>query len=241
MAQFCKTFKRYEKKYLLTEEQYHAVRRTLEPLMAADAYGKSTIQNIYYDTPDWALIRASLEKPVYKEKLRLRSYGTPDSGSTVFVELKKKYKGIVYKRREAMSLAEAERYLAAGLKPGRDSQILREIDWFLDYWHPLPRVMIAYDRIALFGRDDPELRITFDSNLRWRDTVLDLSKGPWGGLLSDPGQYLMEVKISGAMPLWMSRMLSELQIPQSSFSKYGECYKRFLLPKIQMKGGIICA
>ena len=150
MDDFQMTFKRYEIKYLLDEKTYLELRKRLEGKMVVDQYGEKTVCNIYFDTPDSRLIRTSLEKPVYKEKLRLRSYGTPERNSTVFVELKKKYKGVVYKRREDMVLSEAEAYLYQGWKPGFSSQVLREIDWFLKYYGQItPAMYISYERIAM--------------------------------------------------------------------------------------------
>lgn len=131
MATYQDVFARYEKKYKLTLSQYAALRRWLQDRMEVDSYGLHTICNIYYDTPDFQLIRTSLEKPVYKEKLRLRSYGVPGGDTPVFVELKKKLDGVVYKRRVSLPLREAKRYLAYEGRPDLDCQILREIDWAL--------------------------------------------------------------------------------------------------------------
>ena len=169
MAIYQDVFKRYEKKYMMDRTQYEAIREALDERMEPDQFGRSTICNIYYDTDQFDLIRASLEKPAYKEKLRLRSYGVPDGDSTVFLELKKKYQGIVYKRRTQMTLREAQEYLEEGRRPREDSQILREIDYFLQYYTLYPKVMIAYDRVALYGKEDPALRVTFDEKIRWRD------------------------------------------------------------------------
>ena len=170
-------FQRYEKKYLLNPEQYQKIRAGLAPYMEADEHGRYTICNLYYDTPDFQLIRASLDKPVYKEKLRMRSYGVPADGDSVFVELKKKYKGVVYKRRTVLEAGEALDYLAGRCSPRAKDQICREIDWFLGRYHPVPQVFIAYDREALAGLEDRVLRVTFDIDLRWRDTALDLRSG----------------------------------------------------------------
>lgn len=234
------TFKRYEKKYLLSPTQYEALRAALEPYMGIDSYGRSTICNIYYDTDQFDLIRTSIEKPVYKEKLRLRSYGTPDTETKVFMELKKKYKGVVYKRRESLPLWQARDYLDRGIAPERDSQILREIGWFLKTWPVEPKVFLAYERTALFGREDANLRITFDENIRWRDTDLDLRRGDHGARILPDDRYLMEIKIPGAIPLWISRMLSDLCIYSTSFSKYGACYQQNLASSVA-KGVISCA
>jgi hypothetical protein len=221
-------FQRVEKKYLLTPSQYDALRRILLRYMKPDAYGSYTICNLYYDTPDYALVRASLQKPVYKEKLRLRSYGVPQADSTVFPEIKKKYKGIVYKRRAEMTLAQAEQYLATGMYAGPRSQVLKEMDYFLAMYQPEPKVFLAYDREALYAAGDPELRMTFDTNIRWRTEQLDLAAGDAGAPLSVQGKYLMEVKIPDAFPLWLARALCLLDIYPVSFSKYGCCYSEQL-------------
>jgi hypothetical protein len=222
-------FKRYEKKYLLTNNQFKSLRERLVVCMEADSYGLHTINNIYYDTEDYRLIRESLSKPVYKEKLRLRSYGTPTSDDKVFIEIKKKFDGVVYKRRASMNLDEAYKYIGKKIQPSHTSQITREIDWFLKSYNLSPKVFIAYDRIALFGKEESDLRITFDTNIRWREENLDLSKGSNGSLLLASGQILMEIKIPGVMPLWMIHMLDELDIRPISFSKYGMCYNNYLI------------
>lgn len=241
MAKNQTVFQRYEKKYLLSEPQHQALMQQLNAYMNTDRYGLHTIGNLYFDTDRYDIIRSSIEKPLYKEKLRLRCYGVPKPDSLVFLELKKKFKGVVYKRRAEMTLTQAQRYLQSGEKPAGENQILSEIDWFLRCYQPSPKVYIAYDRLALFGKDDPELRITFDQNIRFRETALDLSKGPWGRQLLEPGQRLMEIKIPGAMPVWLSQMLSELEIFPTSFSKYGNCYKDYLIHNTHRKGAIHCA
>lgn len=233
-------FQRYEKKYLLDRRQYAAIRRGLEVRMREDSYGLHPICNIYFDTENFSVIRHSLDKPAYKEKLRLRSYGVPGVRDAVFLELKKKFDGVVYKRRIQMPLTEAYRYLLAGIYPAEDSQILREIDWFVQRNHPIPRAFIAYDRIAFAGIDDPETRITFDTGLRWRDTALDLTAGDRGYQLQKLGTALMEIKIPGVMPLWLSHLLAEHGVFPASFSKYGECYREHLLVK-HPEGGNECA
>lgn len=220
------TFKRYEMKYLISDQQYSKLRQLLKEEMQVDEYGLTTICNIYFDTPDYRLIRTSLEKPVYKEKLRLRSYGTPTEQDTVFIELKKKYKGIVYKRREKMSLAAAEQYLYKDQPAQKSSQIMNEIDWFLKSYKNLePAMYISYDRIAMYGVEDPNLRITFDCNIQWRDEELYLGSGIWGSPILEEGQKLMEIKISETFPLWLAHILAQLEIYPASFSKYGRGYQ----------------
>lgn len=241
MAKTQEIFKRYEKKYLLTRTQANELQQMWKERMCADEYGRYPICNIYYDTEDFQLIRTSIEKPVYKEKLRLRSYGVPRQEDAVFLELKKKYKGIVYKRRASLKLEEAVRYLNEGEEPRQFGQILREIDWFCHLYHPVPKVFLSYDRVAYFGLEDPNLRITLDDNIRWRDTILDLSKGNWGSPVLAQDKILMEIKIPGSMPLWLSSALSELCIFPVSFSKYGTCYKQNLAQEIGRKGVEFCA
>lgn len=219
-------FNRYEKKYLVPQDIYDELRRQLEPHMQEDQYGLHTICNIYYETPDNELIRRSIEKPVYKEKLRLRSYGIPVMDSTVFLEIKKKYRSIVNKRRIKLTLQEAYDYLEHDIRPQKDSQILREIDFFLSRY-PLSRgLYLAYDRIALAGRQDPSFRVTFDQNIRSRRTHMGLEEGDSGERLLPKGYYLMESKIMGATPIWFTEILSNLAIYPVSFSKYGNIYRK---------------
>ena len=225
------TFKRYEKKYLLSARKFELLWERMREHLVPDQYFRSTVCSVYYDSDDFSLIRQSLERPVYKEKLRLRSYGVPGPDDGVFVELKRKFRGVVYKRRMLLSAAEAEAWLAGRAAPAEDGQIRREIDFFLQT-HPVsPRVFIACDREAWDDREDPELRFTFDRNLRWRDTELSLTAGSGGQPLLDEGEVLMEIKIPGAAPLWLAHLLSELEIFPTSFSKYGRCYLGRLLEK----------
>ena len=228
MSELQTCFRRYEKKYLLTKAQYLAVRLGMAAYMKPDAHPRYSITNIYYDTEHYDLIRASLGKPVYKEKLRLRSYGVPDNRDDVFVEIKKKYDGVVYKRRVTMPMQDAARWLQ-GTAEGNSSQISREIDWLLRVNRPEPKVMIAYDREAWAASDGGELRITFDTALRARENDVDLRCGDHGVPLLSDDRILMEIKIPGAAPLWLSRLLSENHIFPTTFSKYGTFYKQFVL------------
>ena len=171
-------FERYEKKYCLTLSQQRFLLERMTPYMKKDAYGEYTICNIYYDTDDFRLIRASLEKPVYKEKLRVRSYGVPRENGKVFVELKKKFDGVVYKRRITTGIQNVGPFLSGELPSENFGQIGREIGYFQSFYQTVPKVFIGYDRLAFAGIDDSQLRITFDTNLRWRDTDVDLPRRP---------------------------------------------------------------
>lgn len=223
---FKEIFKRVEKKYILSAEQYEALMPIINEYMRGDEYGESTICNIYYDTSDSVLIRRSLDKPVYKEKLRLRTYGVPKDDTTAFVEIKKKYNGIVYKRRISMKYKDAIKFTCNRVMPAKDSQIAREIMWVLNYYKGIaPSTVLSYDRTAYFAKDDPNLRITFDKNLYWRDWDLDLRLGVYGNSILPDGMRLMEVKIPDAMPLWLAHKFDELKIFPTSFSKYGKAYQ----------------
>ena len=233
MANIQSCFKRYEKKYCLTLAQQQAILQGMQPYMKKDAYGQYTICNIYYDTDDWRLIRTSLEKPLYKEKLRVRSYGTPAPDGDVFVEIKKKYDGVVYKRRITTQADEVDFLLSGFCPAGRQGQIGREIQWFQRQNRTRPKVFIGYDRLAFAGVDDPDLRITFDTNIRWRTTDLDLRCGDYGAPLGGYGDVLMEIKIPGTAPLWLGHLLSTAGVFSTSFSKYGTCYSRHILGAAQ--------
>lgn len=218
-------FKRYEMKYMLTKSQYIKLKELLLKYAIEDEHGKSTVCSLYFDTPDYLLIRRSLEKPLYKEKLRLRSYGVALSDSEVFVELKKKYKGVVYKRRVEMTNAQAMKFLL-GQEKEKDTQIIREIEYCFERYNGLePACLLTYERRAYYGRDDHEFRITFDRNILWRDYDLNLHSGIYGEPILDENQVLMEVKVAENMPMWMVEFLSENKIYKTSFSKYGTAYQ----------------
>ena len=233
-------FKRYEIKYLITDEQRRMIEEAFKEHMVPDEYGESTICNIYYDTPDFRLIRASLEKPPYKEKLRVRSYGQIRPGESVFVELKKKYDGVVYKRRVTMAENQARVYLrgkgdyqmAAEDERFISKQIFKEIDYFKRYYGDLkPAVYLCYDRVAYFSETDSSFRVTFDKNIRWRTEDLKLTSKPGGRDILEEGYSLMEIKTATSIPLWLTKILSEEKIRQTSFSKYGRVYTQIMEDK----------
>ena len=222
---FTNIFKRYETKYLITKEQQQAILDAVNEHIRADEYGKSTICNIYYDTPDYLLIRRSMEKPIYKEKLRLRSYGVASENTPVFAEIKKKYDGVVYKRR--INTTEQQAFeLCKGTAPETSSQISNEILYFVNRYQNLaPAVFLSYEREAFYAKDDNNFRITFDRNILWRDDDISLSKGVYGTPILNHDQVLMEVKCAGAMPLWFVKVLTENKIYKTSFSKYARAYE----------------
>lgn len=224
-------FKRYELKYLLTQAQKEKVLAAMAPYMALDQYGRTTIRNIYFDTDNYRLARHSIERPAYKEKLRVRSYSKARPGSTVFVELKRKYGAVVYKRRLPLAEMEAMDWVAGQTHCKADNQISGEIDCFLAYYETLhPVVFLSYEREAYYAKDGGDFRVTFDDHILCRQEQISLEADVWGTSLLEDGMTLMEIKCSGGIPLWMSRLLSQEHIYKTSFSKYGTAYQTLIYP-----------
>lgn len=226
-------FNRYEHKYMLDKDTFIKVLKVMDKHMITDSHNKNhkpyTIANIYFDTLDDYLIRTSLSKPDYKEKLRLRAYGIPNLDSKVYLEIKKKYNGLVNKRRTTLELSEAYDFINTGsilnVKEYMNPQVVREIEYFLSIYKLYPKLYLAYDRIAYFEKDNKDLRISFDMNIRSRRYDLRLEDGDYGELLLNDNVYMMEIKTSLAKPLWLTDMLSSLDVKRKSFSKYGTEYK----------------
>ncbi|GGC81662.1 polyphosphate polymerase domain-containing protein [Enterococcus wangshanyuanii] len=232
MVKLKNSFQRKEKKYALSYEMYHKLREKLLVYMQEDEYGLHTILSVYFDTQDYEMIRHSIAKPAYKEKFRIRSYGVPKEQSDVFLEIKKKVQGVVYKRRISLSYQTAKYYLqhphSLRLKSAKEQQIKQEIDWLFARKRLEPKVMIAYDRRALFALEDQEFRITFDFNIRFRQGHLNKDLTDVGERVAPEIDVLMEVKALGAYPLWFSEILAELEVYPCSFSKYAQTYQRYL-------------
>lgn len=244
-----KTFKRYEKKFLLNGDQYREIIERMASNTTLDKNNRQgsyyTIFNIYYDTENSDIIRNSISHPYYKEKLRLRSYTVPKSpDETVFLEFKKKIGGIISKRRAALSLHEAEEFIRTGEKPVSagyvNNIVFEEISQFLSRNKVSPKVFITYERMAFFVNGDRSTRITIDRNIRTRRYNVALERGAAGDLLMENNPYLMEIKFSKAMPLWLTDILSELKIYHTSFSKYGTEYKKFLVGNLNRTGKSVC-
>ena len=213
----------------------------IEDKIDCDEYGKSTVSNIYLDTPNFLLIRNSIDAMTYKEKLRIRSYGVPTDDSRVFFEIKKKYKGIVYKRRLSLTYKQVTDYIDNGVKP-TESQIMREIDWCMKvYENPKPKVVLSYEREAFYWNNDKDVRLTFDRNVRYRMNDLSLQKGSSGETIIPENCILMEIKTPGSMPIELAEILSLCKIYPSSFSKYGKAYMHYIdnIEKKNDKGDIV--
>lgn len=226
-------FKRYELKYLLTPSQAEHLLSAIQEHMVADRYGKSTVRNLYFDTDDYRLIRRSIEKPVYKEKMRMRSYAQAEGEDKVFVELKKKYEGIVYKRRISLCERDAMAWTRGEIPSPVDTQISREIDYFMRYYGTLtPKVFLSYEREAYYDKNKSGFRVTFDRHILAREEALSLSSPAFGTPLLPEGCVLMELKCALGMPLWMAELLSRERIFKVSFSKYGTAYSKLIFPRL---------
>ena len=211
---------------MLTQQQKQAVLQAMQPYMKLDQYGRTTIRNIYYDTDTYQLIRRSPEKPAYKEKLRIRSYQTAAPDDPVFVELKKKYKSVVYKRRLTLPEIEARDTFKNGSPLPVHSQIAEEIEYFRSYYKCLhPTVFLSYEREAFYALNDSDFRVTFDENILYRTNDFLLGSEVYGMPLLNEGETLMEIKTAGGLPLWMCHELNRLKVFHTSFSKYGLAYQ----------------
>ncbi len=218
MGDYQAVFRRKEIKYVLSGEQLKALMPILLRHMVPDEYAHSSIYNLYYDTSDYRMIRRSLEKPTFKEKLRVRCYAPPKKGEPAFIEIKRKVAGVVYKRRTCVGYDDALDYMDG--KIDREGQLYREIDWMKrEYFSLKPSIYLSCERDSFKGREDESLRVTFDRQIRWQDA----RSGAYGELL-ETGQTLMEIKAVGAMPIWMAKTLSQMGAFPTSFSKYGRAY-----------------
>ena len=222
------SFMRVERKYRISLDCKEALLSALSDRLVPDAYGKSTVCNFYLDTPDSRIIRASLDAVAFKEKLRLRTYGAPRPEGVAFLEIKRKYNGVVYKRRIQTTCNRAMDYFASGRLPG-EGQIMREIDYAMQFYGmPQPKVFLCYEREAFFVRDCPALRLTFDTDVRYRATDLFAGCDTSGKTLLLPGEALLEFKTDAAMPRWMLEVFRALDVRPASFSKYGRAYADML-------------
>ncbi len=237
-------FKRKEIKFLIDIQKREIIEKNLTEHMVLDTFCKTNdsymIYNIYFDTDNDEIIKKSLEKPYYKEKLRLRSYKIPTCETDmVFLELKKKIAGVVNKRRAIMTWKDTQRFLSIGIKPAHlsyvDNQVLNEITEFLCRYNAKPKVYLSYERTAYVGITDPDLRVTFDSNILTRRDKVFLNEGDYGTELLETGINLMEIKASGSIPLWLVNILSRLSIYPTRFSKYGTEYRKYVKYQINKK------
>lgn len=232
-------FSRKEEKYIISKSIYEEIIKECGEKVIADDYSKDNsfyqICNIYYDTQDNNLIRTSLQKPQYKEKIRLRSYGTPNQNSKVFLEIKKKYKGCVNKRRTTFNLKEAYRFANTGtiseIKDYMNNQIINELSYAIKIYKIIPKVYLAYKRQAFFGDNNPEFRLTFDKDIIARRSDISLENGIFGERVITEDKMIMEVKYNERMPLWFIEILRHNNLQKTSFSKYGTEYTNYIKNK----------
>jgi SPX domain protein involved in polyphosphate accumulation len=223
------TFQRREEKYLLNEKQYKSLLKIIDEYILKDKFFISKTCNIYFDTDNFDLVKESIEKPIYKEKVRLRSYQVPEENDEVFFEIKKKYNGITNKRRIVISLKDFNDYYFNHKIPKCNLQILKEINYIVDSKNLKPKLFLAYDRNSYYAKDNKDLRITFDKNLRFRTNDLNLNLGDAGIKYFKEDMYILEIKALDAIPLWLTSALSCLKIYPVSFSKYGNVYTNYIL------------
>ena len=226
------TFKRYEKKYLLDKNQYTLIKDKIREYVDDDVYKEYKLMSIYYDNDNYELIRRSIEKPKYKEKLRIRAYQAPNNNDNVQVELKKKYAGIVYKRRTQAKYEDVLNNIYEC--EFNNKQIGAEIKYFLNYYgHLSPKVYIACKRSNYIGKEDKNLRITFDEDLAYRFKDINLQSNINDKPIND--SVIMEIKVVGSMPIWLTNILDEVNAYPRSFSKVGTAY----LKETENQNGII--
>lgn len=231
-----RTFNRVEKKFLLSQVQKDFLveeiqkHLTFDPnIIKGEPYH---IYNLYYDTNDYEFIRRSLNKPIYKDKIRLRSYHYPLTDTDqVFLEIKKKFNGRINKRRIVMTYLEFKNYLMNETKPSAEDylnkQVYEEINYILKRDLLKPKAYIAYERLA-FHNDDDSLRVTFDHNIRYRTDDVALNDDDTHPILEDDTEWLMEIKSATNFPVWLAQLLSEHRIYSQRFSKYGKAYQQFI-------------
>lgn len=217
-------FRRVEEKYFLSKEQAYNLLKEINTYIEKDKYYKSNILNIYFDNNNDEILIRSGDKPIYKDKIRLRSYSTPTLKDDVFLEIKSKYNGVTGKRRIRMKLSEFYNYI--NNNEIKNTQIMNEIDYLFKYYDLKPSYFVGYDRLSYKGKDNEGLRITLDSNLRSRTSNLNLEQGDYGDLFFDDDRLIMEIKTLNSMPLWLTSTLSKFKIYPISFSKVGEIYKK---------------
>ena len=225
MADF---FRRVEKKYILTREQYLFFKEAIRENMIEDEHGKSTICNIYFDTEQYDLIRHSIAKPIFKDKIRIRSYNIPTIDSNIYLEIKRKYDGVVSKRRIQIKLSDFYKYLNDNSCLD-ECQVKKELDYYFKHYKLKPTMFLSYYRRAFYDKENRDFRLTFDSHVLARDYDLEIEKGNYGVHIFEKNKYIMEVKTLGAIPMWFVKLLNQIQIGPCGFSKYGAAYTQLIL------------
>lgn len=238
------TFERKEKKVIINKSDFPAFSEKIKEYLIPDKHNKGGIPydicNIYFDNSRGDVIRNSVSKPKYKAKLRLRSYGTPAIDDNVFFEIKRKTNKVGTKRRAIMPLKKVYDFLETGIIDENESyinrQVLHEIAYFIETYDAKPKTYVSYRRYAFYSKDDPDLRITFDTDIISRRNDLRLELGDYGEPLIENDKMIIEIKFSGSIPLWLSHLLSDFGLSVGSFSKIGHEFCKNLLKSADEKG-----
>ena len=237
---FIENFSRYEFKFPVKYDDMDRMLDDLAPYVGQDEHtdenGYYTISSIYLDNDTWQCFYETINRDKYRQKVRLRVYGSVDNNSICFFELKAKFKGLVGKRRVKMRLGDAMTFIKecnAGHDPDINTfecsnrQILKELKHIILTKSLKPTVVVSYERLALFSKDDPDLRITFDVNIRTRDTELDLTKGTGGDYVTSEDTAILEVKTSKNIPYWLVGILKKYNYKDQTFSKYCSHFSKY--------------
>lgn len=243
-------FTRHELKFLIDRHTYGKIYKALMPYLVVDQHankqGYYTVSNIYYDTKDDLFHYEKMKGQDFRQKLRLRTYGHSDLDSESYLEIKKKHKGLVNKRRTALRLRDAYRFLEVDEIDNNDLidntnasniQILKEVAFLKKFYTLEPKVALCYERQAFQGKEDNELRITFDDNLRKRHHNLRLELGSEGASYVSRDIFVLEIKVNDTIPLWLARILSQFSCSVQSFSKYSTSHNAIDTIAIQRKTG----
>ena len=238
-----KVFDRVEKKYLITKEQKEALLKPITNNLKKDGFFHSEVMNIYFDNDNYDLIIQSIDRPTFKEKIRARSYGGYDR---VFLEIKTKIKGdennIGYKRRVMITKDDYKAFInkeatilelaQKSIETENDLQIAKEVDYLINRFDLKPKIFVGYDRESY--KNNENLRITFDENLKYRAYKLSFIKGKRDKIYFEKEpKIIMEIKADGTMPLWLVKELSRLHVYPQQFSKIGKIYERLSSRKEQ--------
>ena len=222
-------FRRSEQKYILSKEQLNEIKKMLKDVFIEDEHGESTICNLYFDTEQYNLIMNSIDKPKYKDKIRLRSYNIPNLNSNIYLEIKRKYNGVTGKRRIQMNIDDYYEFINNIENQKNNSQVKKELKYYFKLYNLKPSMFLSYDRMAFYYKENRDFRITIDKNILARDFDLEIDKGIYGTRILEEDKYIMEIKTLGVLPMWFVQYLNKLKIYPQSFSKYGEAYKKIIL------------
>ena len=217
-------FSRNEKKYIISQAQSDKLKLRLTEFMKPDKYSTYWVQNLFYDTENWDMIHTSMEKPYYKEKMRLRCYGSILETDRVFLELKKKYSGTVYKRRVPLSPSDVIAMPIEEILLKNNSQISKELKYHIQRTGVAKKFYLSYYRNAFVCLNNSDLRLTIDTNIRYRLNNLNFVQSINYGTALDSNMFLLEIKTASNIPLWLTNLLGELGIYSTPFSKYAACF-----------------